>query len=199
MEVMAIKRNNYEILIPDYYQRLEPQPDDPKDAYICGVQTDHTLAIVKMLPIMPEDLVPRDRNELISGTRMYLNENQGIIEADTCDKYRYTIVKTILQPTHAMYTLLIQKFFDEEIIQIQGFFEEINETGIRDNMVFSMYRNQGIFGTKENPFDGWAHDPFDQSITEGQLMNFSELRDFDEKFPGWPLTMCREMLYCQID
>ncbi len=54
-------------------------------------------------------------------------------------------------------------------------------------------RNMLQEATEDDPTGGWAHDPFDYSTT-GFVMNTSELSDFDEQFPGHPLTMARELL-----
>ena len=47
--------------------------------------------------------------------------------------------------------------------------------------------------TPDDPTGGWAHDPYDHSTT-GFVMNMSELPDFDQQFPGHPLTLARELL-----
>ena len=73
-------------------------------------------------------------------------------------------------------------------------------TGIRDTMVYALCRNEGLLGNDdENPLEGWAKDPYDPSITTGALMNFSEQEQFDEKFPGFPPSMCREFINCVIE
>ena len=48
--------------------------------------------------------------------------------------------------------------------------------------------------TEDDPFVGWAKDPYDDTIREGALMNLSEREEFDEQFPGFPLSMCREFV-----
>ena len=44
-------------------------------------------------------------------------------------------------------------------------------------------------------FSRWARDPYDSTIKEGALMNMSEAEEYDEHFPGFPLSMCRELLH----
>ncbi len=41
---------------------------------------------------------------------------------------------------------------------------------------------------------GWAQDPYDKNIKHGALMNISEQEKFDDKFFGFPLSMCREFI-----
>ena len=41
---------------------------------------------------------------------------------------------------------------------------------------------------------GWTCDPYDEKIDRGALMNISEQERFDEMFPGFPLSMCRELV-----
>ena len=49
-----------------------------------------------------------------------------------------------------------------------------------------------------DPFEGWSKDPYDENITTGVLMNQSEKEEYDEMFPGFPLTMCREFVRCIV-
>ena len=37
-------------------------------------------------------------------------------------------------------------------------------------------------------------DPYDEDWKKGVLMNVSELEEFDQFFPGFPLTLCREFV-----
>ena len=57
-----------------------------------------------------------------------------------------------------------------------------------------MCRKENLVGTKSDPFAGWTKDPYDNTIRGGTLMNLSEQEIFDEQFPGFPLTMCREFV-----
>ena len=46
---------------------------------------------------------------------------------------------------------------------------------------------------------GWMRDPFDEDWKKGVLMSVSELEEFDQFFPGFPLTLCREFIGALID
>ena len=61
-------------------------------------------------------------------------------------------------------------------------------------MVFEMFRREQAGGENEDPFKGWTCDPYDEKIDKGALMNISEQERFDEIFPGFPLSMCRELV-----
>ena len=130
----------------------------------------------------------------IAGIRQFLGENQGLIEAIAETDYVFSIVKTLKQPSGVQYVLTYQKFYPEFILNIQAFFEETGMTGIRDNVVYEMCRRQNIVGTEDDPFSGWTQDPYDANVKTGALMNISEQKQFDEKFPGFPLSMCREFV-----
>ncbi len=80
------------------------------------------------------------------------------------------------------------------ILDVQAYFEEVGMTGERDTVVYDLCRRQGLVGNEDDPFAGWTRDPYDDSITEGALMNLSEQEQFDEYFPGFPLSMCREFV-----
>ena len=87
-----------------------------------------------------------------------------------------------------------QRFYPEFILNVQAFFEEIGTTGTRDSVVYEICRRQGLVGADGDFFKGWAKDPYDETITEGALMNLSEQEQFDAQFPGFPLSMCREFV-----
>ena len=65
--------------------------------------------------------------------------------------------------------------------------------------MYGKCRDQGIVGTDEDPFAGWMSDPYDEDWKKGVLMNVSELEEFDQFFPGFPLTLCREFIGALID
>ena len=113
--------------------------------------------------------------------------------------YVYSIVKNLKEPNGVQYILTYQKFYADFFINIQGFFEETGMTGIRDSMVLELLKREGTLGNNEDPFAGWMKDPYDDSITIGVRMNLSEQEEFDEKFPGFPLSMCRELVKCLIE
>ncbi len=123
-----------------------------------------------------------------------LGDSQGLIQEEVAEDYVYSIVKTLKDPTGVQYTLTYQKFFPEFILNIQAFFDEIGRTGMRDTLVYAMYGKQGLVGNDKDPLAGWSEDPYDKTIRTGALMNLSEQERFDDHFPGFPLSMCREFV-----
>ncbi len=190
----TIKIDEMSVSIPEYYQRVDPMPDDPKDSIPFMVQTENAVCLLMVTPIALEQTIPRNKEDLLRGVRRFLGDNQGIIAVDTGDIYAYSIVKTLKQPSGVQYILTYHKFYPESAIQIQAFFEEGQMTGLRDNVVYNMCRQKGWVGTAEDPFAGWQKDPYDESVTSGARMNMSELEEFDEMFPDFPLSMCRELI-----
>ena len=81
---------------------------------------------------------------------------------------------------------------DDDIHFINSSFVERGMTGARDNTVYMMYLQK--YPDLENPFDGWASDPYDPEYTEGFLMNISEEPQFDELFPDHPLSKARKLV-----
>ena len=85
-------------------------------------------------------------------------------------------------------------FSAQGALTVQGFFEENGATGVRDSTVYEMCRRDGTVGDAEDPFRDWAKDPYDPEYTKGALMNLSEQEKYDEMFPDFPLSMCRELV-----
>lgn len=193
-DIQEIKVNDKVVAIPAYYQRVDSMPDDPEGSVPYMVQTENATCFALIFPVDESQSLPRTQEELVAGIRRFLGENQGLIEVVAELNYVYSIVKTLKQPSGVQYVLTYQRFYPEFILNIQAFFEESGMTGIRDNVVYEMCRRQNIVGTDDDPFSGWTQDPYDVNVKSGALMNISEQGQFDEKFPGFPLSMCREFV-----
>ena len=194
MKTQNVTINGRTIIIPDYYQKVDSMPDDPVDSIPYMVQTGNAMCFALIFPVDEAQSLPRTKESLISGIRQFLGENQGLIQVEAAEDHVYSIVKNLKEPSGVQYILTYQKFFPEFILNIQAFFEEIGTTGIRDSVGYEMCRRQNLIGTEDDPFAGWAKDPYDETIKEGALMNLSEREEFDEQFPGFPLSMCREFV-----
>ena len=194
MNYQNVTINGTTISIPEYYQKVDSMPDDPVESIPYMVQTGNAMCFALIFPVDESKSLPRTKESLIAGIRQFLGKNQGLIQVEATEDYVYSIVKTLKEPSGVQYILTYQRFFPEFILNIQAFFEEIGTTGIRDSVGYEMCRRQNLVGTEEDPFAGWARDPYDGSIREGALMNLSECEEFDEQFPGFPLSMCREFV-----
>ena len=200
MKMQAITVNGEKIHIPEYYQKVDSMPGDPENSVAYEVQTEHAGCIAFLSAVDYSNQLPREKDALIDGIRQFLAENQGIIKVDVGEDYAYSIVKTLRQPSGVQYNLTYQRFCKDFILKVQAFFEETGRTGIRDTFVYAAFFNEGMLGNDaEDFFKGWARDPYDPGITTGALMNLSEQEQFDEQFPGFPLSMCREFINCVIE
>lgn len=194
MDTQVITVNNEEITIPFYYEQIEPSPDMPEGSDVYMTQTENAVCYMVVFAADENGALPRDKDALINVVRSCLDDNQGIIKVEAQEDYVYSIIKRLLEPSGVEYVWVYQKFYPEFVLTIQGFFREGDTTGIRDNTVFAMLRGKGLIGSEEDPFDGWCQDPYDADITEGALMNASEEEEFDEMFPDFPLSLCRELI-----
>lgn len=195
MNTQMITIKDKTIIIPGYYQKVDSMPGDPDNSVPYMVQTGNTMCFALFSPVDESASLPRTRESLIAGIRPYLNEKQGLIQVEANDSRVFSIVKTLKEPSGVQYILTYQKFFSDFILNIQAYFEEIGTTGIRDTIGYELCRRQHLVGNGDDPFEGWAKDPYDETIKTGALMNLSEMEQFDEQFPGFPLTMCREFIH----
>lgn len=190
MTTQQITINGASLRIPSYYQQADPMPDDPKDSVVYVLQTNHAKCVVRISPIQESETVPRNKEDLISGIRQFLTDDQGLIQVETGDDFVFSIVKTLIHPG-VDYILRIEKYFPDNILCVQGEFWENGETGLRDNIVYAYCRKQGIIGNDKDPFWNWMLDPYDPEVKTGALRNYSERAIFDEHFPDFPLSLCR--------
>jgi len=193
-ESKKVKIAGFDFEIPFYYQQIKALPDDPPGAVPFAVATPYAQCFFIGYEIPQEQMIPTRQDALLGGIRQFLDDNQGIIECDANGAMAYSIVKTMSEHDGVQYTLTFQEIIDNKIVFIQGSFEEYGTTGIRDTVVYGLLRENGQVGSDENPFEGWTKDPYDETVTSGALMNLSELRQFDEQFPGTPLMVCRELV-----
>ena len=198
-DIQKIEICGKDLYIPGYYQRVDSEPGDPEESMPFMVQSPNAMCLAFVFPTDESKSLPRNKEDLISGIRQFLTDKQGLIQVEVEPDYVYSIVKTLKEPSGVQYVLTYQRFYHEFILNIQGFFEEIGTTGIRDNTIFAMYKQQNLIGTEGDPFAGWTKDPYDDSIKNGALMNISEQERFDEKFPAFPLSLCREFIRTVVE
>ncbi len=194
MNTQDITINGKTISIPNYYQKVDSMPDDPESSIPVMVQTGNAMCFALIFPVDESKSLPRTKESLIAGIRSFLGKNQGLIQVEAYEDHVYSIVKSMKEPSGVQYILTYQKFYPEFILNIQAYFDEIGTTGMRDSLVFELCRRENLIGNDDNPFVGWVRDPYDETITDGALMNLSEMERFDAQFPGFPLTMCREFI-----
>ena len=194
MEVQEVNIQNMAIKIPAYYQRVDSMPDDPENSVPYMFQTENALCFALIYPISESKAMHRDQDAVIRGIRQCMGDNQGLIQVEASKDRVFSIVKTLQEPSGVQYVLTYQRFFEGGVINIQAFFEETGTTGIRDSVVFELCQRENLVGTEEDPFAGWTKDPYDENFRQGALMNLSEQEGFDESFPGFPLSLCREFI-----
>lgn len=198
MKLQNVVINGVTISIPAFFQKVNSMPDDPKDSIPYMVRTENAECFVLIFPVNKSESLPRKKDSLIAGIRQFLANNQGLIQVEAEREYVYSIVKSLKAPSGVQYILTYQEFHPEFILNVQGFFDEIGTTGIRDSLVYELYRRENAVGTDDDPFTDWVKDPYDEAITEGALMNLSEKEQFDAHFPGFPLTICRDVIRALI-
>ena len=191
--MQTVDINGMKIVIPDYYQKVDSMPGDPEGSVPYMVRSENAGCFIMIYPAEKEQAMPQDEDAIIHGMRQFLMDDQGLIEIGTGKDYAYTIIKTMKQPVGVQYTLTFHKLFPEKMLCIQGYFDEIGTTGIRDSIVLDHCVSEGIVRIEGERIEGWAEDPYDPDIKEGALMNLSEGRELDEMFPGFPLSLCREL------
>lgn len=187
------------ISVPGYFQQVDSMPEDPEGSIPLMAQSDNAVCLVVLQPLSPEDAMPFDNPQIvIDGIHECMNEDQGLIEVEAGgeagSRYIYSIVKTLKNPDipeGVQYTLTLDKECEGGMVHAEGFFDEQGTTGLRDTVVFQMLAS-------ENGFDeikaDWMQDPYSPSFSRGLLMNKSEWVQFDDMFPGHPLTMAREFV-----
>lgn len=184
------------------YQRLNAMPEDPPDLVCHAKQTGGCIAVLKVRPIQPQEMMPVESPEVvIDGIHRSLADDQGLVEVKSgqcCGggEYIYSIVKTAVTPSGVQYCLVLHLRDASGVVEIVGFFDEAGDTGIRDTEVFAMCLQKGMVTMPGA--EGWRRDPYDESRKSGFLMNISERPEYDSGFKWHPLSELRGLVACLI-
>lgn len=194
------------ISLPSKYVKIKKKlPEDmglPKEAIAYNMANENTSALIICFPVSAEIAMDFDDPEsFISVLHQDMDDDSGIIEVkagttDNGSKYIYHIMKRSIPsedgiPLGNAYTINFNIMLGNVIQFINASFEEAGMTGMRDNMVYMMLRDEGLI---DDNFSGWSCDPYDKSYNKGFLMNQSEQRKYDEMFPEHPLTEARRLV-----
>lgn len=191
------------LALADYWQPLRTLPEDPPGSQAFGYAfPGGVTGLVTTFEIPLQHAMPQDQRAVISGLRGapdVVDGLAGLIDTNTGGTasnvpYVYSLIKVRDEPSGVQYNVTLH-LFGERVQQLQGHFMEGETAGVREASVYEMARQAKMLGdpTPDDPSGGWARDPYDGSTT-GFVMNMSELPDFDEQFPGHPLSMARELL-----
>ena len=135
------------------------------------------------------------------------DSDETIIEVEngkTIDGYNYIyyIIKNAkpegMIEYKLSYYLKLHLFYNDEIVQVQGLFEEINMTGVREALASALAEKCGIVTAKDSGLEGWF-EPFDEERKCKINRNIGERRGFDALVPHNPLSQARELLLSIIE
>ena len=184
---------NLSFTISDAWRQLKSMPEDPPGSKVFAMETENCQGFFMAFPTKGEQTMPFDNPQaVIDGIHDALTDNQALIEvkSDSIGKSRiiYSIVKSRKESSGVQYTLTMDIGTDHGAVRLQGFFDEVGATGVRDAVVYEMKRRNGAVDIN---FEGWMADPYDNDFQKPYLMNLSEHKEFDSMFPQHPLSIAR--------
>lgn len=195
---MNIDIAGIECCLPDFYQKADSTLDDQEGSAVLFARSEMALCFVTLQQIDARDAMPFDEETVIRLVHDDLDEDQGLVEVDSGvaggHRYIYSIVRSFKEdnsaPGGVQYILCFHVESDaRRCAHIQGYFDEVGTTGIRDSIVYSLQGKDGIPKPAK-----WARDPYDPVRENGKLSNYSEDARFDAMFPAHPLSIARETL-----
>lgn len=123
----------------------------------------------------------------------------GLIKVDVTNIQHLRCIETIFKlPREEGGVLYIGAltipFVDRSyVIKVQAI--EQGATGIREAMIWPQLNAAGVVSIDETGhMTGWSADPYDNTVTEGFLMNLAEGVQYDAQFPNHPLSLVRAKL-----
>lgn len=131
------------------------------------------------------------RNQIVSTSGGLIEVKQ--IEIRECMAIR-TLCKIPINPSGMAYVGSITLPFRKSsfVVKIQAV--ETGITGMREAIISDKLLQEEVIGTDDNPYAGWAQDPYDDKFQGGTLKNKSEEAEYDQMFPEHPLSVVRQIL-----
>lgn len=185
-----VQLGNATVNVPEEYDPIEPMPFDPPESAAWRKETSGAICYFQIKTIPAEEALPLDARAVIDDVHEHLDDDQGLIEAEGGKTaaglpFVYRIVRTNLQPGNILYALRLDVHAPDAIWSVRASFNTLGSSSYRDSLVLSKI---------EGTYDGWFFDPYDPDFAYGNLMNRSELPEYDKDFPDHPLTRLRRLV-----
>ena len=191
------------ISVPTEYKQLPAKASDPDNAAVYGHVNTQSDCFVQVYPLADsEAVIPDTPDAIVAEIRNTMSDEEGLIEAN-CGmtsngrKYAYSLTKVLHEPRSTEYRLSMKIELQDAVMAVNGFFMETGSPGYREAIIKSrMEREMQTAAGTDLP--AWNYDPYDSTITKGYLMNESEKREYDNRFPLHPLTEARKFILSVI-
>jgi hypothetical protein len=151
----------------------------------------------RSLPFTSELSIVETVRRITKGTRTAIIE-AGRGMSRTGMTYAYCITKHEYYEkgdafTCMEYTLDMNIDFPDLNWFINGSFLETGSSIDRDAEVLESIARER-FGSFDRAVEIWKRDPYDPELRDGLLMSYSDRAEFDERYPGHPLSKIRELV-----
>ena len=201
--IVNVNDTDIKILFPDGYRQMKDKElmqafPATKGIYYYKSAENSTNKIVVYKADSEDTFDCSNTQKMIDNAFQELSDNDVLIEVKVGEsvqgyKYAYTITKTISEDftQGVSYTLKLDIYSTDDIVEVVGIFDEAGMTGMRDSICYSLARKAGLAGEQ---MEGWEEYPYDSEFKKGHGRNLSEKEGIDGLFPYHPLTQARELL-----
>ena len=186
------------LFFQDGWHALQHMPEDPECSFPYGKQTSSSVCYALLFPVEAPQAMPfDDKQSIIDGIHQALADNQALIEVENGRNatkngenisYVYSIIKTLREHSFVQYFMRANIKDSDGLFEVHALFNPMGDTGIRDATIFELMSQQGM------DEDDWMRDPYDNSMRRPFLMNLSEQRQYDKRFPDHPLSQARHLV-----
>lgn len=194
----SLQIDNIRLNVPDEYTIMQSKPSEPDNSVPLCFKSETAMCFIIIYPISSDQAMPYSLPQaMIATIHSSLEENQGLVEVDSLNtslgrRMIYNVIKTKRDDDGTSYTLMCNIEFPDKTIMVQGFFEEYDCIGERENSVFEFALEKGLIYEKNGKYIGWERDPYNPKYVRGFLKNLAEDQKFDEMFPSHPLSILND-------
>ena len=179
--------------VPYEYEDVDLGEDALEGLSVIFLTSSEMAANVAVYSAADDELPPMfDEAELVDATRKLLGDRGAIIEVGmgslaSGGPYCYSLVKERKETPGTRYILRATLVLSNEIVGVQGNFDEIGAPGTREAAIYASLA--GSDATRE-----WVRDPYDPELRGAHLMNKGERPEYDWQYPENPLSKARVFL-----
>ena len=194
--------NKPDLKIPSWFIKDDYAADGRPHLRTFRYETADAGSMVLYYHIDETDTVPWDNpQELIDRIHQSRAMFLGLIEVETGKtvsglRYIYSVLKSLKDRDTIRYLLDMKIDFSICTLGVKGYFDEMGEKGIRESGIYSLLTTQGTDHTADIEIERWEEDPYDSGCKNeyGMLMNSSEKKEYDSRFPQHPLSELRRFV-----
>ena len=188
-----------EVNMPYGFEEMNALPGDPPNSKVYGYESPGTISRVLVRFIPAGETLFFDDPQVLSNMIIQEAEDGKLVESETVRTYEkdrrcvHSIVKTLSDQDRIRYWATMYIDYPDGMVLIQGFFDTLGESEMREILVQAIQTGKGIVRMTDKGLIGWDLESYDPEYRH-ESGEDSDHWEFDQLFPDHPLTEARRFV-----